>query len=224
MRRLVPALLALCGLGAGLGAGVALAPSTADPTGAEPGLAAAPGTASGEAGTNGSGAGHGSETGAQTGAESGSETGAKTGDDGHASGGAAAAPHGSVPSAAESHGGGGPSELGAGGEAEAEFVKLNNQFVVPVVAEGRVAALVVMSVSLEVAPGAREAVFSHEPKLRDSFLRVLFDHANAGGFDGIFTTSENLGTLRMALLEAARSVLGDRVADVLILDMMRQDT
>lgn len=104
-----------------------------------------------------------------------------------------------------------------------EFVRLNNQFVVPVVREGRVAALVVMSVSLQVQAGTSEAVFSREPKLRDEFLQVLFAHANAGGFDGTFTSAGNLRALRQALREAASSALGDGVSDVLIIDMMRQD-
>lgn len=105
-----------------------------------------------------------------------------------------------------------------------EFVKLNNQFVVPVVQEGRVRALVVLSVSLEVGAGGRETVFEHELKLRDAFLQVLFAHANAGGFDGNFTAAGALRTLRSGLLEAARGVLGGIVTDVLIIDMMRQDS
>ena len=141
----------------------------------------------------------------------------------------AANPCGEQPAvAAGDHGAGtaGGDGVGHGDEAEAthEYVKLNNQFVVPVVAGGRVTALVVMSVSLQVGTGGREAVFAREPKLRDGFLQVLFDHANAGGFDGIFTTAENLRTLRMALLEAAQSVLGETVTDILIIDMMRQDS
>lgn len=104
-----------------------------------------------------------------------------------------------------------------------EFVKLNNQFVVPVVTEGRVGSLVVLSVSLEVGPGGRETVFVHEPKLRDAFLQVLFAHANSGGFDGNFTSATSLRSLRAGLLESARAVLGDLVSDILIVDMMRQD-
>ena len=71
--------------------------------------------------------------------------------------------------------------------ARPEYVKLNNQFVVPVVEDGRVAAMVVLSLSLEVEAGNTEAVYQREPKLRDAFLQVLFDHANVGGFCGSFT-------------------------------------
>lgn len=117
-----------------------------------------------------------------------------------------------------------PAGEGEPPDSSTEFVKLNNQFIVPVVVNGRVNSLVVMSISLQVAAGNRETVFAREPKLRDSFLQVLFDHANSGGFDGMFTTSENLRTLRMALLESARKALGEMVSDVLIIDLVRQDT
>jgi hypothetical protein len=108
--------------------------------------------------------------------------------------------------------------------AEPEFVRLSNQFVVPVVAEGRVSAMVVLSLSLEVETGTTDAVFQREPKLRDAFLQVLFDHANLGGFSGSFTDGSNLVLLRTALKEAAVLVLGPVVKDVLITDIARQDS
>lgn len=108
--------------------------------------------------------------------------------------------------------------------AKGEFVKLSNQFVFPLVEEGVVAALVVLSLSLEVTPGQTEAVYQREPKLRDGFLRVLLDHANAGGFRGSFTSNETMDNLRRALLEKGREELGEALYDVLILDINRQDT
>ena len=85
-------------------------------------------------------------------------------------------------------------------------------------------ALVVLAISLEVDLGLREQVFALEPKLRDGFLGVLFDHANAGGFDGVFTTSDNLRALRVALHEVALASLGRGVRQVLIIDLVRQDS
>eukprot|EP00903_Cladosiphon_okamuranus_P021954 g20186.t1 len=105
-----------------------------------------------------------------------------------------------------------------------EYVKLNNQFIVPVVTDGRVGALVVMSLSVEVKIGSRETVFLREPKLRDVFLQELFDHANQGGFKGAFTNSNTLDVLRNSLTEAGRNVLGDQLLDVLITDIARQDS
>jgi len=176
MRKLLPLLLALVGLGGGIGAGLALKPAP------EPGV--------------------------ETHAEAGGGTAEESADH------VAASPEAGEHAAAS----------GETTEGGPEFVRLNNQFVVPVVSNGRVSSLVVMSISLQVGAGARETVFAREPKLRDSFLQVLFDHANAGGFNGMFTTADNLRTLRMALLEAAQKALGDLVTDVLIIDLVRQDT
>ena len=119
----------------------------------------------------------------------------------------------------------GPPEtkLGTPKPLERDYVKLNNQFVVPVVHDGKIRALVVMSLSLEVTKGQGEAVYPREPKLRDAFLRVMFDHANAGGFDGDFTANGNMLPLREGLLNAARQILGDAVTDVLIIEIVRQD-
>lgn len=120
------------------------------------------------------------------------------------------------------------SAQGEGEEAETEegapeYVKMNNQFVVPVVEDGRVSAMVVLSLSLEVPAGSTESVYQREPKLRDAFLQVLFDHANVGGFSGSFTDGSNLIVLRTSLKEAAALVLGPGVSDVLITDIARQD-
>lgn len=109
------------------------------------------------------------------------------------------------------------------GEPTHEYVKLNNQFVVPVVSEDKVESLVVVSLSVEVATGMKEDVYKREPKLRDAFLQVLFDHANMGGFRGAFTNSNNMDVLRRALRESARKTVGDLISDVLIVDINRQD-
>jgi flagellar protein FliL len=105
-----------------------------------------------------------------------------------------------------------------------EFVKLNNQFIVPVVDRARISALVILSIGFEVDPGVGETVYSREPKLRDAMLQVLFSHANAGGFDGAFTEARTLGTLRSALLETAQATVGPGVKGVLISDLVRQDS
>lgn len=174
IRKLLPVLLALLGLGAGLGAGLVLRPAAEHPP-----EDAAAGAEEGEA--------HAGET-------------------GHA-----------VP----------PAEDHAAGDQAAEdapeYVRMNNQFVVPVLEGGQVVSLVILSLSLEVTPGSSQDIYAREPKLRDAFLRVLFDHANAGGFRGSFTDGANLTLLRNALMEQARTICGELVRDVLISDIARQD-
>lgn len=105
-----------------------------------------------------------------------------------------------------------------------EYAKLNNQFIIPVVEDGRVAALVVLSLNLEVLPGAVGNVLDAEPKLRDGFLQDMFDHANIGGFSGNFTEGTNMRALRNNLLQTAKSVIGNDVTDILIMDIVRQDS
>jgi len=104
-----------------------------------------------------------------------------------------------------------------------EYVKLNNQFIVPVVSGELVNSLVVLSLSVEISQGQRETVYTREPKLRDALLQVMFDHANMGGFTGNFTDGNTLDVLRAALTESARGVLGKAVKGILIVDIARQD-
>ncbi len=104
-----------------------------------------------------------------------------------------------------------------------DYTKLDRQFVVPVMDEARVAALVVLSISIEVAPGSGPDVLAREPKLRDAFLRVLFEHERAGGFAGPFTDARVMNDLRGALRVAAQGIVGKSANDVLVTDLLRQD-
>ena len=104
-----------------------------------------------------------------------------------------------------------------------EYVKLNNQFVIPIVSDELVDALVVLSLSIEAMEGETDRIYTLEPKLRDAFLQVLFDHANIGGFRGEFTNANNMDVLRHALTETAKNIAGETVASVLITDIARQD-
>lgn len=108
-------------------------------------------------------------------------------------------------------------------DAAPVFAELSNQFVVPVVTDGSVRALIVLSITLEVSEGETEAVFAIEPRLRDAFLQVLFDHANTGGFDDNFTQAERMTLLRQGLRETAQRLLKSSVRDVLIVDIVRQE-
>lgn len=108
-------------------------------------------------------------------------------------------------------------------EAERSFVRLNNQFVVPLVEHNRVNAMIVLSLSLEADGGVSESIFGIEPKLRDAFLQVLFDHANMGGFEGNFTSADAMDILRRSLLNTAQSLIGPSIYSVLVTDIARQE-
>lgn len=172
MRKLLPILLMLIGLGAGVGAGVALKPATPmlseHPCGPDPNATA-------------------KETAKDEVAETGEDPDKKP-------------------------------------DSQLTSVKFNNQFVVPVIEEEVVASLVVISLSVELSePGQEELVFSYEPKLRDAYLQVMFDHANLGGFSGKFTEMDRMGPLRQALLEVSRDIMGGLITGVHIEDIARQD-
>jgi len=107
---------------------------------------------------------------------------------------------------------------------DTETERLRNPFVVPLISEGRVRALVVIGLALEFELGHTFSMPDHEPRLRAVFLQLLFDHANLGGFDGVFTSGEALLALRRTLREAARTELGPKLYDVLITALVRQDS
>lgn len=104
-----------------------------------------------------------------------------------------------------------------------EFVKMDKQFVVPVIEGGRVASLMVLSLAIEVLEGQGGLVFDHEPKLRDELLQALFVHAQSGGFSGEFTRAHLMQDLKDSLGSAAVSVLGNSVQEVLLTNIVRQD-
>ena len=111
----------------------------------------------------------------------------------------------------------------ASGPEASQFITLDRQFIVPIVSDDKVAAMMVLSLNLEVAPGKMESAFRNEPKLRDALLRALFEHAYTGGFNGDFTAERTVRELRKNLLEAGRAVIGSDLRSVLIADMIRQE-
>ena len=109
--------------------------------------------------------------------------------------------------------------------AELAYVPMDKPFVVPVFKGEKVVAMVVMSLSVETETEAAQTVEAVEPRLRDSFLKVMFRHANSGGFDGSFTTGRKIEDLKSALLGAAREVMSETpVEEVLITEIARQDS
>nr|WP_246399662.1 flagellar basal body-associated FliL family protein [Amaricoccus macauensis] len=117
-------------------------------------------------------------------------------------------------------------EAGSGKAAEVSYVPIEKPFVVPIFAGNKTVAMVVMSVSIAAeGPKAATEFEAVEPRLRDSFLKVMFRHANSGGFDGSYTTGRKIEDLKSALLGAAREVVpGAPVDAVLITEIARQES
>lgn len=109
-------------------------------------------------------------------------------------------------------------------EGKAAYVAIEKPFVVPVFKGERIAAMVVMSLSIETGAEDQNAIRALEPRLRDGFLKAMFLHANSGGFDGSFTSGQKMQDLKSALRGAARAVATEApVGDVLITEIARQD-
>ena len=107
--------------------------------------------------------------------------------------------------------------------ALSEYVKLDRQFIVPVIADQKVNSLMVISMAIEITGGGSDPIFAQEPKLRDEFLRVLFLHAQSGGFSGAFTEPRVMDDLRASLTASAKRILGSKVKAVLLTNLVRQD-
>lgn len=117
----------------------------------------------------------------------------------------------------------GPIAAPADGADASQFIMLDRQFIVPLITDDRVSAMMVLTLNLEVAPGRAESAFRNEPRLRDALLRALFDHAYSGGFSGDFTAEPVVRDLRRNLLDAGRQIVGPGLRNVLIADMIKQE-
>lgn len=182
MKKLVPVLIALVGLGVGTGAGVALRPQAEDHA---------------------------------------SVCAVSVEDDGHPTAGAADPPCPTGDPFADTSAG-----ADSGEKPHLTYIPIEKPFVVPIFAGERTVAMVVLSVSIaaEGETGANE-VEAVQPRLRDSFLKVMFRHANSGGFDGSYTSGRKIEDLKSALLLAAREVVrAAPVDEVLITGIARQDS
>lgn len=199
MKKLMPLLIAFLGLGAGVGAGMALKPAPAPEAHADACPAAVPagehGTPAGEHAAPAEGAG-------------GPEAAA------------APCPEPNDPFAPETAG------EGHGEKAELAYVPIDKPFIVPIFAGQKTVAMVVVSLSIATeGEGGASLIEAVQPRLRDSFLKVFFRHANSGGFDGSFTESRKMEDLKSALLVAARQALPEAPVDeVLITEIARQDS
>ena len=118
-----------------------------------------------------------------------------------------------------------PDSAGDDGEvgSDRDYVKTGRQFIIPVVDEGETRALMLFDLALDVPIAMTERTYAAEPRLRDAFLRVLFEMSYTGAFSRTYTDERIVEELRGKLRAAARRLLGNSVADVLILDIVRQE-
>ncbi len=114
------------------------------------------------------------------------------------------------------------------GEEEADnsgaryYFDFSRQFVVPVVDYGKISALVIMDITLELDQSDSDGMYTLEAKFRDALMRELLSLSNDGAFSGQMTDPAKYDMISKRLLKASRTVR-DEVKAVLILDIARQD-
>ena len=106
---------------------------------------------------------------------------------------------------------------------ERTYVKIGRQTIIPVVNEGETQALMLFELAVDVPAGLSANVHEMEPRLRDAFLRELFQMSYTGAFMTNFTDDRVIEELRKNLTRAAQEHIGSKESEVLILDVMRQE-
>lgn len=127
--------------------------------------------------------------------------------------------HAAAP-AKDDHGGDGHGDAPAG---VATFT-FPTQFFVPLMRNGDMGGIMIVTLSLETTGESLSAMQQQEHRLRDALLRQLMVAANTGGFDGNFTVEGRQRPLRDGLLKAAKSATELPVTSVLIEDIARQNS
>ena len=112
-------------------------------------------------------------------------------------------------------------DRGDGAAAEGWFT-FPTQFFVPLMRNGDMGTVMILTLSIETLQADLEAMKQQEHRLRDALLRELLIHANTGGFDGNFTAEARLAPLRERLHKAAQASTALPVKAILIEDIARR--
>ncbi|MBM3605204.1 MAG: hypothetical protein FJX25_10760 [Alphaproteobacteria bacterium] len=105
---------------------------------------------------------------------------------------------------------------------ETAFFTFPSQFFVPLVRQGDMRSMMILTLTLQTNGASRDALYKKEHALRDAMLRQLMIYANTGGFDGNYTADRKLAVLREQLLTAVKGVTELPVEAVLIEDIAMQ--
>ncbi|TGN54320.1 hypothetical protein E4L95_15555 [Paracoccus liaowanqingii] len=106
--------------------------------------------------------------------------------------------------------------------AEAGWFTFPTQFFVPLVRQGDMRDIMILTLTLQTDAASAPALAKKEHALRDALLRALMIHANTGGFDGNYTADRNLALLRESLRAAGQAVTDLPLTAVLIEDIALQ--
>ena len=106
---------------------------------------------------------------------------------------------------------------------DSAYYKFSREFVVPIMRGGQVKSLVILHISLETDSATTEKLFSEEPKLRDNIMTTLIGLSNDGRTLERPTEVSNYETIRAMVLMNLKDAISDKIQNVLIVDVAKQD-
>lgn len=102
------------------------------------------------------------------------------------------------------------------------YMKFSRQFVVPVVKQGRPKSMLILDVNIAIDSSFGESVYTYEPRLRDAMLAELLNLASQDMLPALLEDGDKMAATKQALLETAKTIIGDAAQDILILDIGMQ--
>ncbi|WP_031554768.1 flagellar basal body-associated FliL family protein [Parvularcula oceani] len=103
------------------------------------------------------------------------------------------------------------------------YMGFQRAFIVPVVVERNVSALVMLDLSLEMDAATVENARKKEPKLRDGIMKALIGLSHEGMLTGDITDPAVYEEIRNRIEAAAGEYVGEGLQGVLITDYARQE-
>lgn len=103
------------------------------------------------------------------------------------------------------------------------YFNFRRNFIIPVVGQSRVEALVLLSVSIEMEESKIENTTTREPTIRDAFMKTLLEMSHEGIFNRDITNPDVYNEIQKRLLETAIITVDEGVRSILLVDFARQD-
>ena len=106
---------------------------------------------------------------------------------------------------------------------DSAYYKFSREFVVPIMRGGQVKSLVILHISLETDNATANNLFTEEPKLRDNIMTTLIELSNDGRTLEELTNVSNYETIRSMILMNLNEAISEKIKNVLIVDVAKQD-
>lgn len=122
----------------------------------------------------------------------------------------------------DSHGGK-KGKKDAKSSGDTSYFDFSREFVIPILDDGQVSALVIININLEVDSSLSGKLFRMEPKLRDNIMTSLIGLTNDKRVFSDLTSVRNYETIRSVVLSNLRDEISSDIMNVLIVDIAKQD-